>query len=64
MTMLRIDREGAGLKTIDLAAAKAALGELKNGTGKGNDFIGWVKLPKERRIRPCKSCGQKSKGKG
>ena len=45
--MLRIDREGAGLQSIDLAAAKAALKELKDGTGKGNDFIGWVKLPKD-----------------
>ena len=33
--MLRIDYEGTGLKTLDLDAAKAALKDLKNGTGKG-----------------------------
>lgn len=32
-------------ENLNYAAAKAALASLKDGSGKGNDFIGWVKLP-------------------
>lgn len=44
--MLRIDYGGSGLKALNIAGARAALKDLKNGTGRGNDFTGWVGLPK------------------
>ena len=47
--MVRIDRSGTEKfvqpHTLDKAACKAAIDTLVNGTGAGNDFIGWVNLP-------------------
>ena len=47
--MVRIDRSGTEKfvqpHTLDKAACKLAIDTLVNGTGAGNDFIGWVDLP-------------------
>ncbi len=47
--MVRIDRSGTEKfvqpHTLDKAACKQAIDTLVNGTGAGNDFIGWVDLP-------------------
>ena len=42
--MIKVDLGGANAAP-DLQAAVSALKVLKDGTGKGNDFIGWVGLP-------------------
>ena len=46
--MVSINFEGAKqfyARQPDAAAAQAAFDTLVNGTGAGNDFIGWVDLP-------------------
>ena len=46
--MVKVHFEGASqfyTKQPDKAAAQAAFDTLVNGTGAGNDFIGWVDLP-------------------
>ena len=45
--MLKLDRSGAGsfCAETDKARCAAAIDTLVNGTGAGNDFIGWVNLP-------------------
>ena len=46
--MVSINFEGAKqfyAKQPDKTAAQAAFDTLVNGTGAGNDFIGWVDLP-------------------
>ncbi len=46
--MIRVDLSGTKKFVsgkFDKQAAKAALDMLVNGTGEGNDFIGWVNLP-------------------
>ncbi len=48
--MVSINFEGAKQfygSQPDKAAAQAAFDTLVNGTGAGNDFIGWVKLPRD-----------------
>ena len=42
--MIKVDLSGVNAAP-DLQAAVSALKVLKEGTGKGNDFIGWVGLP-------------------
>ena len=47
--MVRIDMTGTErfveAHTLDKSACKNAIDTLVNGTGAGNDFIGWVNLP-------------------
>ncbi len=45
--MLTLDRSGAAGfgATMDQAACQAAIDTLVQGTGAGNDFLGWVNLP-------------------
>ena len=45
--MLKLDRSGTQtfITELDTAKCAAAIDTLVNGTGAGNDFIGWVDLP-------------------
>lgn len=47
--MVKLDRSGAERfaqpHTLDKTACQAAIDTLVNGTGAGNDFLGWVDLP-------------------
>lgn len=45
--MLKLDRSGSQgfVSALDKANCQAAIDTLLNGTGAGNDFIGWVDLP-------------------
>ncbi len=49
--MIRIDLSGTEKfvkpQELDRAACKAAIDTLVNGTGAGNDFVGWVNLPED-----------------
>ena len=49
--MVKLDLSGvsqfADVKALNKAAGQAAFDTLVNGTGAGNDFIGWVNLPEE-----------------
>ena len=46
--MLKIDYSNAGIKTEQYAVPLAQAHEwLQNGTGRGNDYTGWVNLPRD-----------------
>lgn len=43
--MIKTDLSGIGQKNLDHEKAFDAIAKLKDGTGAGNDFIGWTTLP-------------------
>ena len=46
--MLKIDFSNAGIRTEQYAAPLAQAHEwLQNASGRGNDYVGWVNLPRD-----------------
>jgi len=43
--MIKVDLSGCGNISLDTEKALGAVKALKDGSGKGNDFIGWTTLP-------------------
>ncbi|MBR0416324.1 MAG: glucose-6-phosphate isomerase [Firmicutes bacterium] len=62
--MIKVITDGVGPFGIepDMKKAKAALASLKDGSCKGNDFLGWLKLPEyigSEEYARVKACGKK-----
>lgn len=45
--MVHLDKSGIGIKHLPLSEAQNALKHLRNRSGRGRDFLGWIDLPKQ-----------------